>query len=284
MEYWLLGYGSTCPTIASPWTGATLWSEWGGSCVADGPGAADKNGNPPPPATVGPPGTADNLGDLTLEGDANVNVAGVINNKISVSYHGGMIYAVVEPDILNLSQNNWNSSEFNVFGYASGAPRAVFNAGTSITVVNTLTMTGTAPVASCMKGGYTLETNNLRLASYPSCSVIGNDQTVFTEGLPPFVPSITLNQYTGPDGSSVSVSGTGFGTSDSSCAIVAGNGFMITDARCDITGEMCVSGWCVSNVSGSFTVSPNTPSGPHNVYVEGFPGGDESSAVTFTVP
>ncbi len=160
IQYWLLNYCSSsggtncntktpsfsCPSTNPPGGG---WWQSGNSCYG--------NGN-----AVNPPTTAaTSLGKLSLYGYANY--AGSGNDVIQLCISGGSCYSVTFTDsVLNLYQN-WKDSEFNVFGDASGS-QAVFNVGTTITVLNTITdQSGSAIRPSCANTGYTGETNNLFL-------------------------------------------------------------------------------------------------------------------------
>ena len=87
-------------------------------------------------------------------------------------------------DFIGLN-NSWTQAEFNVFGLWNGS-QAVFTAGTTITVANTLTGQGGAAIfAACLQNsGTTAETNNLNLGQCP-CNPSGS-QIEFTESnLPP---------------------------------------------------------------------------------------------------
>ena len=83
-------------------------------------------------------------------------------------------------------------SEFNIFGAGSGS-QAVFNSGTTITVVNILenplgAAFGTVP---CLIGGNTAETNNLNLDSCARASVTE------TKSQPFYSPSSETGNVTG---------------------------------------------------------------------------------------
>jgi len=156
IQYWLINYESTygsCPSVGPP--GGTGWTLYSGSCYANGPAA-----------TV-PLEAASNLGSLTLAGYANLNS----DDTSYLCVTGGGCYGVgLTSQVVDLYQN-WQDAEFNIFG-AGGGSQANFNAGTSMTVVNTLNVT-----PSCVVNGYTAETNNLNLGPCSSNST----QILFSE-------------------------------------------------------------------------------------------------------
>ncbi len=186
IQYWLLGYQSkygSCPTTGPP--GGSSWMAYSTTdCYANSPGAST------------PLEAATNLASLSLKGFSNYNHAATDVNMFCIS---GSCYDVTVTDqIVNLYQN-WQYSEFNVFGVGSGS-QANFNSGTTITVTNTLKdQSGNVIVPSCVNTGYTGETNNLNSVS---CSSNSNGQIVFIE------TSATLNValVSPPNGGTVSSS------------------------------------------------------------------------------
>ena len=166
IQYWLLGYHSaygSCPNTGPP--SGSPWMASSGDCYANSQGFAT------------PLEVPTNLASLSLEGFSNYNGAGVDVDMFCVS--GGGCYSVsITDQVVNLYQN-WQYSEFNVFGVGS-ASEAKFNAGTSITVLNSLKdQNGNVITPSCVNTGYTGETNNLNLGSCSSNS--SNGQITFTE-------------------------------------------------------------------------------------------------------
>ena len=161
IQYWLLGYGSPCPSTGPP--GGSPWMGYEGDCYANSPSTEDPSYE-----------AATNLAKLTLEGFANV---GSMDEDL-YCINGGSCYSVsITDQVVNLYEN-WRYSEFNVFGFCCGS-QANFNSGTSITVVNSLEdQSGNAIVPSCANTGFTGETNNLNLGS---CSPNSNGQIVFPE-------------------------------------------------------------------------------------------------------
>jgi hypothetical protein len=61
---------------------------------------------------------------------------------------------------------NWNTTEWNVFGDGGGGG-AIFGKNTTLEAVTQLTAT-TSAAPSCVKEGFTAETNNLKLAATPA--------------------------------------------------------------------------------------------------------------------
>ena len=165
IQYWLLGYQSSygsCPSTGPP--GGSSWAEYSGDCYANSPGFET------------PLEAPTNLASLSLEGFSSYN--GAVNDVDMLCVSGGSCYSVsITEQVVNLYQN-WQYSEFNVFGVGDGS-QANFNSGTTITVTNTLKdQSANVIVPSCVNSGYTGETNNLNLGS---CSSNSNGQIVFTE-------------------------------------------------------------------------------------------------------
>jgi hypothetical protein len=202
IQYWLLGYGSSCPSTGPP--GGSSWIESSGSCYANSP------------AYGVPSEAASNLANLVLKGYANFGS----NDEVVFCISGGSCYAVaITYQVLNLYQH-WLDAEFNVVGWGNGS-QADFNSGTSITVVNTLKdQGGNVIVPSCVNTGTTGETNNLNLVPNSCTPNSSNGQIVFTESNAP--QTLTTSVASGPGsvlpscpsgcsegvGSSISVSAT----------------------------------------------------------------------------
>jgi hypothetical protein len=142
MQYWLLNYGSTCPTT---WKAA---SGEQGDCYVNSPAVM--------PATM----TASELGGTSLEGSAAV---GGSDQAILITPTAA--YAISNADsVLDLA-SSWNAAEFGIFGDSNGT-QATFGAGTTLRVM-TATDNGTALSPTCSREGFTSETNNLHLAKTP---------------------------------------------------------------------------------------------------------------------
>jgi hypothetical protein len=160
MQYWLIGYGSTCPT-SSP-SGVSNWH----NDTVDGQYDCWASSGPYTAATELP----SNLGNVLLEG-----ITGQSGNDVAkmCDYSTDQCTALSATDFMNLGSSNWTYSEFNVFGYGGspvGPSQANFNSGTPIGVeVHLWDTSGNSDPATCNGGGYTAETNDLTLVS-GSCS------------------------------------------------------------------------------------------------------------------
>ena len=144
MQYWLINYGSTCPSGG--------WISYSGSCY--------KNS-----AAVSVPKIAiTQLANLKLAASAVAN-----GNDTLVFTTATDAYSTSGKDSVVYLATDWNQSEFNIVGDGGGS-RAVFNTGSSITVKVTVN-DGTGNAPSCAsRAGTTGETNNLTLQS---CSASG---------------------------------------------------------------------------------------------------------------
>lgn len=246
IQYWLLGYctssgGTNCnnsppfsssnpaPSFSCPSTNPPGggWWQSGGSCYG--------NGNSVTGLAIVP---ATNLGTLSLSGLANSGGSG--NDVIKLCISGGSCYSVTFADnVLNLYQN-WKQSEFNVIGDTSGS-QAVFNAGTSITVLNTLTDQSGNPIASsCVNNGSTGETNNLFLGPCTASS----SGISFTEASQAFSLSATPSDVTVLAGQTATYS--------VGLTLVAGTAAPVT---------LSVVSGLPSGATPTFTPSSVTPSG-----------------------
>jgi hypothetical protein len=142
MQYWLINYGSSCPSG---------WESFGGTdCFIN-------SGN----AVNAPIQTIATLGEMTLTG---VAPAGSADDSVTLSI-GNQLYSVTGSDYFPDLGKHWNTSEFNVLGFGGGT-EAEFNAGSTI-VVRTAMNSGTAAPA-CVAEGFTAETNNLTLVGTPT--------------------------------------------------------------------------------------------------------------------
>jgi hypothetical protein len=156
MQYWLINWGgSACPIGFA--------SAGGGDCYA--------NSN-----YVAAPDLKVNDASLLQQ-----TISGTVNGATDtvVFNNGSTAYSVSGPDsVLDIS-TVWTESEFNIVGNAGGS-RAVFNAGSSVTVNVALTNGHTAAPACVNNHGSTGETNNLVRGA---CTTSGgtNPSIQFTE-------------------------------------------------------------------------------------------------------
>ncbi|UYK86103.1 hypothetical protein NG827_06760 [Xanthomonas sacchari] len=154
MQYWLIGYGSSCPSG---------WMSGGGSdCY--------RNSN----AVSAPDVPATQLANLKLTGSATAN-----GNDTITFTNNGTAYSVSARDSVVKLATVWKDAEFNVVGNAGGSS-ANFNSGSSITVKVAATNGSTAAPTCAANAGSTGETNNLNLGS---CSTAGGStpSITFTE-------------------------------------------------------------------------------------------------------
>jgi hypothetical protein len=148
MQYWLMNYGSSCPSGWNVDTGSC----WKNSAAIRVPREAIST-----LATQKMSGTAVNGGNDTL--------------TFAVD---GKAYSTTGDDGVADLGAGWNQSEFNIIGDGGGT-KATFNTGSSITV--NIAVSG-ASDATCVSGaGTTYETNNLTLGA---CTTTGSAIT-FTE-------------------------------------------------------------------------------------------------------
>jgi len=172
IQYWLIGHDSSCTSYTAP-PGGTSWSYFAGTateasgCYANGP------------AVSAPSEAATNLANMLMIGFSNYESStygSIDEGEFCVS---DTCYGMgVTDQVLNLYQN-WQDSEFNIFGYGGGS-EANFNSGTTITITNGLTdQNGNIISPSCPSSpfSYTAEENNLNLGP---CLTSGN-RIVFPE-------------------------------------------------------------------------------------------------------
>lgn len=152
IQYWLIGYGATCPSG---------WISYGsGDCWRNDPeGAA---GVPQIPAA--------SLGKVAL--------IGATGDSATVA-SGNELYSITGSDYFPDLDSHWNTAEFNVLGTDDGQ-EGVFNAGSTL-VVRTAVDAGTV-APTCVAEGFTAETNNLTLVGAPAVDMVAEwPSIVFTE-------------------------------------------------------------------------------------------------------
>jgi hypothetical protein len=243
IQYWLINYQSSygsCPGTGPP--GGSSWMAYQGSCYANSPG------------TVAPLEAASNLANLILKGYANFGS----NDQAILCVSGGSCYTMaITAQVLNLYKN-WYDAEFNVFGYGGGS-QAMFNSGTSITVVNSLSDQNGNPIGpSCFINGYTGETNNLNLGA---CSSNSNGQIIFVESRTSLTYSVTFQGSGLTSGTAwgVTVGGQHFSaTAPTSIPVVGLSGTVSYSYDSPLLGSggsySCTSS-CSGQVSGAGTVT-----------------------------
>jgi len=133
MEYWLIGFGSPCPSAA--------WTQSGSSCFLNS-------------ASAGAPAiTAAQLQNTTLTGTAQGGTDTVV-----LTSPGGPATATAADTVLNL-QGAWTTADFIVGGDCCSS-QANFSAGTALTQRITVT-DGSNKKPACSTQASTGETNNL---------------------------------------------------------------------------------------------------------------------------
>ncbi len=181
IEYWLINYGASCPTLPS-WAGRGTWrSDGKGSCWFNGP------------TTYVPPLTAADFAPAP-SGLVMTATAGASQDKLVLATTSGM-YVYQEPSVLGLSQV-WTEAEFNIFGDCC-LTQAVFNRGTTIVVKTSIDDGTTNPPACVPNDGTTGETNNLTLVSPCTASGGASPAIVFTESIggPPAISGPFVDTY-----------------------------------------------------------------------------------------
>ncbi|MBS0445194.1 MAG: hypothetical protein JSR59_04500 [Proteobacteria bacterium] len=143
MQYWLINYGSKCPSG---------WNSFDGSCY--------KNSA----AVRVPMLPISDLASLKLSGTA---VDG--GNDTLVFTTPTKAYSTGGADSVVYLATAWQQSEFNIVGDGGGS-KATFNRGSSLTVKVAVTDGSTAAPACAADAGTTGETNNLNLGG---CSGFG---------------------------------------------------------------------------------------------------------------
>jgi hypothetical protein len=143
MQYWLLGYGNSCPSG---------WGSYSSSCYRNS-------------AAVSVPRLA--IGTLKGQKMSGAAVDGGIDTLVFT--HGKLAYSTTESDSLTNLGSAWKQSEFNIIGDGNGS-MATFNPGSSITVKIAVTDGTTKAPACAANAGTTGETNNLNLGA---CTAVG---------------------------------------------------------------------------------------------------------------
>jgi hypothetical protein len=164
IEYWLLNFGSNCPTTQTqPWQ-----SDGDNDCWFNSP------------TTSVPTQTIADLGSLIMT--AMVGSEDTVN----LSTASGL-FAVEQDSVLNLhelSASAWLGTEYNIFGDCCGS-EVIFNAGSTFVVRLSMLYGSMSPPACVPNSGTTGESNNLNLVSTPPTVPVGLwPSIVFTESNP----------------------------------------------------------------------------------------------------
>ncbi len=146
IQYWLINYGTTCPT-----TPYNDWNQFQGSCYRNSAAVAV----PQIPAT--------SLKQIKISGTAGSK------SDSFVTTYGTTAYRTGGNDNVVALATGWSASEYNVVGDGGGSA-ASFNPGTRITV-RIAQHDGTTLAPACTaNAGTTGETNNLNLGACTATS------------------------------------------------------------------------------------------------------------------
>lgn len=156
MQYWLINYGSTCPSGG--------WMSYSGSCY--------KNSN----AVTAPTFAITGLHSLKIHAAAVKGKTDTVELSTATK-----AYTVTGKDSVVDLATAWTGSEFNIVGDGGGS-QAKFNKGSSITVEIALKDGSTAAPTCQSDDGTTGETNNLTLGA---CTA--------TKGTTPYIKFIEKN-------------------------------------------------------------------------------------------
>ncbi len=142
MQYWLIDYNATCPSG---------WFTYSTDCYTNSSAS-----------TLGGPAlTAKSLATLSLTGSAKSGG----NDQVQI-ITGGHAARATGKDAKIALAGHWNTSEWGVYGDGGGG-EAVFGKSNTLEAMTTLTATSSA-APTCVKEGFTGETNNLTLAATPA--------------------------------------------------------------------------------------------------------------------
>lgn len=144
MQYWLIYYDAVCPSGWYTYTSGAYTD-----CYTNSPAASV--------STI----TAKELATVKLTGSAKSKG----NDAVSESVGSGKATSVSNSDSKVDLASYWKGAEWGVFGDAGGG-EAYF--GTKNTLEAQTALTTTSSSATCIKAGYTGETNNLKLTTTPA--------------------------------------------------------------------------------------------------------------------
>lgn len=147
MQYWLIGYGATCPSGSSGWTHPPKDTT---DCFLNSKMAKIT------------PLTASQLATVQLSGSA----ASGGEDGVSLAVGSGQAELVTNSDsVLDLARR-WNETQWGVYGDGSDGV-AKFGANTTLEAKTAITTTGSS-APTCAPGNFTGESNNLSLTSTPA--------------------------------------------------------------------------------------------------------------------
>lgn len=160
MQYWLIDYAATCPSG---------WMSYSEDCYTNSSASEVSEVTAPELATVSLSGSAASGG----------------NDAVSLSLGSGQATTVTGKDTKVSLASYWNTTEWGVYGDGGGSA-ADFGSSNTLEALTTLTSTSSS-APSCVKEGFTGETNNLKLTATPalgseSSPTLGSAQTSGTAG------------------------------------------------------------------------------------------------------
>ena len=141
MQYWLINYNASCPAG---------WAPFQADCFTNSKGVTRSAL------------TAKQLATVKLSGSATSGG----NDQVSLSIGSGTAISVSNRDSEVDLAAAWNTTEWGVYGDAGGG-EAFFGTNTTLQAQTALTATRSG-APTCVKEGFTGETNNLKLASTPA--------------------------------------------------------------------------------------------------------------------
>jgi hypothetical protein len=142
MQYWLIDFNTTCPSG---------WIEYSTDCYTNSSAST----------LSGAALTAKSLATLSLSGSAKSGG----NDQAEVISGGHATLATGKDSKIDLAPH-WNTSEWGVYGDGGGG-EAIFGKSNTLEAVTALTATSSA-APTCVKEGFTGETNNLKLGATPA--------------------------------------------------------------------------------------------------------------------
>ena len=143
MEYWLLDYNAKCPKG---------WTRYSVACYRNSPASKFAGGRIPAAGLA----TTKFLGSAVTGGNDEVSLSNGLGKATLVSARDSVVHLA----------KMWNTAEFDVFGDGAGS-EADFGPNTTIESQTTLQATSLA-APTCVKEGFTAETNNLNLTHTPA--------------------------------------------------------------------------------------------------------------------
>lgn len=160
IQYWLIGYGPTCPMGQG-------WIQFGNSCFKNSTNAVPL---PNQPIT--------NMANWILSGTATAT-------GDSITMTSGTAGGTTNGDNAVAASTFWTIAEFNIFGYggnSTGGGTASLNAGASTNARTEIIYGGTS-APNCRAAGFTGEKNNLSFGPTAPAATQPGPAVIFTESI-----------------------------------------------------------------------------------------------------